>query len=71
MSVQLQRNSSLDLVRLIAFIFLITCHTCDPFNAAATYGVGGPHGFSRSMPARGNECPRRPDWSEFFQQETR
>lgn len=40
MSVQLQRNSSLDLVRLIAFIFLITCHTCDPFNAAATYGVG-------------------------------
>lgn len=40
MSVQLQRNSSLDLVRLIAFILLITCHTCDPFNAAATYGVG-------------------------------
>ncbi|MCI7050485.1 MAG: hypothetical protein MR971_02850 [Bacteroidales bacterium] len=40
MSVQLQRNSSLDLVRLIAFVLLITCHTCDPFNAAATYGVG-------------------------------
>lgn len=40
MSVQLQRNSSLDLVRLIAFILLITCHTCDPFNAAATYGAG-------------------------------
>ena len=40
MSVQLQRNSSLDLVRLIAFTLLITCHTCDPFNAAATYGVG-------------------------------
>lgn len=40
MSVQLQRNSPLDLVRLIAFILLITCHTCDPFNAAATYGVG-------------------------------
>lgn len=40
MSVQLQRNSSLDLVRLIAFVLLITCHTCDPFNAAATYGAG-------------------------------
>lgn len=35
-----QRDVSLDLVRLIAFTLLITCHTCDPFNAAATYGVG-------------------------------
>ncbi len=31
---------SLDLIRLIAFILLIACHACDPFNAAATYGSG-------------------------------
>lgn len=36
----LQRDASLDLVRLVAFLLLVTCHTCDPFNAAATYGVG-------------------------------
>lgn len=30
----------LDLIRLAAFILLICCHTCDPFNAAATYGAG-------------------------------
>lgn len=40
MTDKLQRDASLDLVRLIAFILLITCHTCDPFNAAATYGAG-------------------------------
>lgn len=34
------RNSSLDLVRLVAFLLLIGCHACDPFNAAATYGTG-------------------------------
>lgn len=34
------RDSRLDLLRLVAFFLLIACHTCDPFNAAATYGSG-------------------------------
>ena len=37
------RDSRLDLIRLIAFILLIGCHACDPFNAAATYGSGIPN----------------------------
>lgn len=34
------RDSRLDAIRLVAFFLLITCHACDPFNAAATYGAG-------------------------------
>lgn len=36
----IQRDSRLDLIRLVAFFLLILCHACDPFNAAATYGAG-------------------------------
>ena len=39
----MNRNSNLDLIRLFAFVLLVTCHTCDPFNAAATYGAGEPN----------------------------
>ena len=34
------RDTRLDLIRLVAFILLVGCHACDPFNAAATYGSG-------------------------------
>ena len=34
------RDARLDVIRLVAFYLLITCHACDPFNAAATYGAG-------------------------------
>ncbi len=37
---QTSRDVHLDLLRLVAFFLLIACHTCDPFNAAATYGSG-------------------------------
>lgn len=33
-------DATLDHIRLIAFVLLIACHACDPFNAAATYGSG-------------------------------
>lgn len=36
-------DATLDLMRLTAFVLLIGCHACDPFNAAATYGGGEPN----------------------------
>ena len=39
-SISSSRDVRLDLLRLVAFFLLIACHTCDPFNAAATYGSG-------------------------------
>ena len=39
-SISSSRDARLDLLRLVAFFLLIACHTCDPFNAAATYGSG-------------------------------
>lgn len=35
-----KNDPALDLIRLVAFVLLIACHACDPFNAAATYGSG-------------------------------
>ena len=40
MKTTVARDTRLDLIRLVAFILLVGCHACDPFNAAATYGSG-------------------------------